>query len=115
MARAVELVNEGRFEHLGLFGPAVVEPVPLDAAKDAVELLIGSVINCVPSSRGTARRLARSKRSRRRALAMRGAIEADFDENHKELTRVPTSCSRPFRRNGDLCVRFVEFVEFYAY
>lgn len=91
VARAVELVNEGRFEHLGLFGPAVVEPVPLDAAKNAVELmLIGSVINCVPIVSWDGAEVGEVKGAVGAvALAMRDAIEADFDENHKELTRVP--------------------------
>ena len=91
VARAVELVNEGRFERLGLYGPAVVEPVSVAAAKNAVELmLIGSVINCVPIVSWDGKEVGEVKGAVGAvALAMRYAIEADFDENKKELTRVP--------------------------
>ena len=91
VARAVELVNEGRFERLGLYGPAVVEPVSVAAAKNAVELmLIGSVINCVPIVSWDGAEVGEVKGAVGAvALAMRDAIEADFDENKKELTRVP--------------------------
>ena len=91
VARAVELVNEGRFERLGLYGPAVVEPVSVAAAKNAVELmLIGSVINCVPIVSWDGKEVGEVKGAVGAvALAMRDAIEADFDENEKELTRVP--------------------------
>ena len=91
VARAVELVNEGRFEHVGLYGPAVVEPVSVDVAKNAVELmLIGSVINCVPIVSWDGKDVGEVKGAVGAvALAMRDAIEADFDENKKELTRVP--------------------------
>jgi 4-amino-4-deoxychorismate lyase len=91
VARAVELVNEGRFEHVGLYGPAVVEPVSVAAAKNAVELmLIGSVINCVPIVSWDGDLVGEVKGAVGAvALAMRDAIEADFDDHKKELTRVP--------------------------
>ena len=91
VARAVEMVDEGRFEHLGLKGPALIEPVPLDVARNAVELmLIGSVINCVPITRWDGADVGEDRGAVGAvAVAMRDAIERDFDENAKELTRVP--------------------------
>ena len=91
VARAVELVNEGRFEHLGLKGPALIEPVSLAEARNAAELmLIGSVINCLPITRWDGTEVGEVPGVVGPvAVAMRDAIEADFETNAKELTRVP--------------------------
>ena len=91
VARAVELVNEGRFEHLGLKGPALIEPVSLAEARNAAELvLIGSVINCLPITRWDGVEVGETPGVVGPvAVAMRDAIEADFETNAKELTRVP--------------------------
>ena len=91
VARAVEFVNEGRFEHLGLKGPALIEPVSLAEARNAAELvLIGSVINCLPITRWDGVEVGETPGVVGPvAVAMRDAIEADFETNAKELTRVP--------------------------
>ena len=91
VARAVEFVNEGRFEHLGLKGPALIEPVSLAEARNAAELvLIGSVINCLPITRWDGTEVGEVPGVVGPvAVAMRDAIEADFETNAKELTRVP--------------------------
>jgi 4-amino-4-deoxychorismate lyase len=91
VARAVELVNEGRFEHVGLYGPAVVEPVSVDVAKNAVELmLIGSVINCVPIVSWDGKDVGEVKgRRRRRRARDAGRHRGGLRRNKKELTRVP--------------------------
>jgi 4-amino-4-deoxychorismate lyase len=92
VARVVEFVNEGRFKHLGITGPALVGKITLEEAKNANEaMLIGSVINCLPivTWDGAAVGKPHAGKVGAVAAAIAHAIAEDFERNEPELTPVP--------------------------
>ena len=93
IARVVEFVNEGRFAENGLKGPAVVDKVTVETAKNATEaMLIGSVINCVPIVTWDGEKVGDNVNGAGAvgpiAVAIRDAIVTDFEINQKELTNI---------------------------